>query len=435
MTKRVSIAVGMCVLLISSLAITLVLSSAFADETNDEAVKVVTLKDGRTLTGTVTEDENQITVKTKLGKLKFKRDEIESIKAYVTPMDAYLTKRNKIDQSKPEDYYKLAEWIWGNHPEDSALLRQAVKDLDRAIALRKDYPRAALLKRQIAAKLKILEENEKTTTGTGTSVGKGKRVKILDKYLLSDQDIFWVRLMELRKDDKGIGVKFVNDAQNRFINAMEGSGLPGWDSLRAKKKFRSQSHFKQTQEMLREMPNNTSLLRDVHVMRDPKFFIGFRKAAWPKVRQYCAATQCHGGPKVNGGLKFLVYPGKGNKKVDYTNFVILVGSSSRGRPLIDRDNAEDSMLLQYGLTAKVAKFKHPKINGQPIRQAFSSVNDPSYKATLKWIKSLKGPVAPDYHLEYVPPFGMKLNTSGKPGMPVVPADRKATDTSPREPLE
>jgi len=253
--------------------------------------------------------------------------------------------------------------------------------------------------------------------------------------VLFRSDVFWVRLMELRKDDKRIGVRFVNNAQNRFIEAMEGSGLPGWESLRAKKKFRKQPPFKKAQEMLREMPNNTELLKDIHVMGEPKFFIGFRRTAWPKVRQFCAATQCHGGPKVKGGLKFLVYPGNTNKKVDYTNFIILVGSSSRGRPLIDRDDAANSLLLQYGLTTKVAKFKHPKINGQAIKQAFSSVNDPSYKATLKWIKSLKGPVPPDYHLEYIPPFGMKLNTSGRPGMPVVPTDRSATDTPPSEPLE
>ena len=432
MTKRVSIATGICVLFTSSLVLTLMLSLAFGDDATGAGTKIVVLKDGRTFTGTVTEDGNQIKVKTRFGELKFLRDKVKSITALLTPMDEYLTKRNKIDSNKPEDYYELAEWVWENHREESTLLRQAVKDLDRAIELRRDYPRAALLKRQIEAKLKILRETETITTGTGV---RGSRVKVLDKYLLSDQDIYWVRLMELRDDDKGVGVKFVNDAQNRFISAMEGSGLPGWESLRAKKKFRSQSNFKQALEMLREMPNNMELLKDVHVTTNPKFFIGFRRTAWPKVLQYCADTQCHGGPKVNGGLKFLVYPGKADYKVDYTNFIILVGSSSRGHPLIDRDDASMSLLLQYGLTPKVAKYKHPKINGQPIKQAFSSVNDPTYKAALKWIKSLKGPVPPDYHLEYVPPFGMKLNTSGKPGMPVVPTDRSATDTPPREPLE
>lgn len=435
MTKKISIAAGMCVLLISSLVLTLLLSSAFGDRAGAVGTKVVVLKDGRTFTGTVTEDKNHVKVKTKFGVLTFPRDQVQSVTAQITPMDEYLTRRSKVDSGKPEACYKLAEWGWENHPDHPALLRQAIKDLDRAIALRKDYPHAMLLKRQIRAKLKILDAEEKTAAGSGASRVRPSRTKVLDEYLLSDQDVFWVRLMELRKDDNRVGVRFVNNAQNRFIEAMEGSGLPGWESLRAKKKFRSQPRFMQVREMLREMPNNTDLLQDIHITTDPKFFIGFRKTAWPKVLQYCAATQCHGGPKVNGGLKFLVYPGNTNKKVDYTNFIILVGSSSQGRPLIDRDNATDSLLLQYGLTAKVAKFKHPKINSQAIRRAFSSINDPTYKATLKWIKSLKGPVPPDYHLGYVPPFGMKLNTSGRPGMPVVPKDKNATDTPPSEPLE
>ncbi|MCK5114200.1 MAG: hypothetical protein KAR11_05505 [Phycisphaerae bacterium] len=435
MTKKVTITAGMCVLLISSLVAVLMLGNAFGDDAKTAGQKVVLLKDGKTFTGTVTGDKETITIKTKFGKHQFSREQVRSIKPYVTPMDEYLTKRTKIDTANPEDYYKLANWVWEKHSDDSKLLRLAEKDLGKALELQKNYPRATLLKRQIAATLKILDAKKKKLTGTAVSGARPPKVKILDKYLLSDQDIYWIRLMELRKNDKGIGIQFKNDAQNRFIEAMEGSGLPGWDSLKAKKKFRSQSRFKQAREMLLEMPNEYGLLKDIHVTKNPKFFIKFRRTAWVKVRQFCATPQCHGGPKVNGGLKFFVLPGKANDRVNYTNFIILVGSSSRGRPLIDRDKAADSLLLQYGLTPKVAKFKHPKINGQSIKPAFSSVNDPTYKSTLKWIKSLKGPVAPDYHLEYVAPFGMKLNTAGMPELPVVPKDREATDTVPSEPLE
>ena len=98
-----------------------------------------------------------------------------------------------------------------------------------------------------------------------------------------------------------------------------------------------------------------------------------------------------------------------DEKTDYTNFVILDGMTSRdGRyRVIDRQNPDKSLLLQYGLMPELAEARHPEKLRQPI---FLNKSSPSYRHVLNWIQtSLRGPKHPNYRLEYSPPLGMKLN--------------------------
>jgi hypothetical protein len=88
-----------------------------------------------------------------------------------------------------------------------------------------------------------------------------------------------------------------------------------------------------------------------------------------------------------------------------------------GRAIIDRQKVSDSLLLQYGLNSKVSKRPHPQVGGSDIKPAFLTTRVASYRNISRWISSLVGPMGPNYHLSYKPPFGMKLNTSGMPDMP------------------
>ncbi|MCD6303865.1 MAG: hypothetical protein J7M21_02765, partial [Planctomycetes bacterium] len=93
-----------------------------------------------------------------------------------------------------------------------------------------------------------------------------------------------------------------------------------------------------------------------------------------------------------------------NDRVAYTNFLILDSfHKPGGLRMIRRDNPEESLLLQYALPRNIARYRHP----EKIRSAFRSRNDPGYRLTLQWIRSLKGPLHPDYRIKYLPPNVMK----------------------------
>lgn len=327
----------------------------------------------------------------------------------------YLEKRRTIKASDPDALFKLAEWVWEKYPNNLDMLENASLDLKDVLKLKSNHTRAELLQRQVIAKIKILKKK------TGSKVTGGvKRPTISEKYLLSDRDILWVRLKEYWPTlDKKVSIRFKNRVLRRYVDSMRGSEDDGWDKINKEKRFYKMPFWKRMDEILRNYPDepgDEKLLKDIHITRDPKFMVTFRSKVWPVVQQNCASINCHGGSQGVGGLK--LFP-KINKsvKVDFTNFIILSGFRKGRRSMIDRQKIERSLLLQYGLNSKVSEDLHPQVGGRDIRPAFLSTKSASYRNITNWIASLVGPMAPNYHLKYKPPFGMKLHTSGEPILP------------------
>jgi len=167
---------------------------------------------------------------------------------------------------------------------------------------------------------------------------------------------------------------------------------------------------------------------DIILKNDPPDMREFRGPIWKWISNDCAATSCHGSEKGKDGLKLYNVPG-GNVNVDYTNFLILDSFRTKsGDQIIRRDEGEASLLLQYALPNDLAKSRHPK----KIRPAFTNREASGYKQTLEWIKSLAGPMHPDYRIKDRPPFVM-APPEGLPGLstpktmpaPKAPASRPA----------
>jgi hypothetical protein len=239
--------------------------------------------------------------------------------------------------------------------------------------------------------------------------GSGEE-EVKDEWLLSEDDINRIRLEELRATDK-VRIEFANDVLTRYIESRRGS--PDWQN--AEKAFRGKPPIQRAIEMLTYVDRqNASIRDDIRVQTDPQFMVDFRRHIWPSVGSQCAVAECHGGNKPVGGLKLFRGAGR-NERVDYTNFIILDGMVSRdGKArLIDRSNPEKSLLLQYGLLPDQAEFRHPEKLRRPI---FTSRSSPSFKSALKWVTLLRGPMHPDYRLEYAPPFGMKLDFASSPSV-------------------
>ena len=140
------------------------------------------------------------------------------------------------------------------------------------------------------------------------------------------------------------------------------------------------------------------LLDDILINSDPEVFKTFRSRIWPIVLSGCAKPSCHGGVKGAGKLKLFDMPIT-DDRVMYTNFYILQAWSREGRALINRNSPVNSMLLQAGLPADIAKqnLKHPK----PLKPPpFKSETDRNFVAVQKWIRSLKVLLPPGYRVSY-----------------------------------
>lgn len=391
---------------------------AFAQSEANGTEKIITLVDGRTMTGVVKETKEGVELETKIGIVKFKKAEIKSIEDIKPSADEYAARKAKIDTSSSKELYELASWVWDNHRKDTDMLKKAQADLNDALDIDSSNERAKLLLRQVEAALKTGGASAPVETTGNVIKPTGKTgaaaVQDMDKYLVSQDDIYWIRLMELTPKDN-VSVTFANNAVSRYIELMKGQIVDGWDKIGTDRKFRAMSPSQKVQEMMKNQSDNIDLLKDIQITRDPSFMIEFRSKVWPLAKQYCAAPQCHGGPAPKGGFKLFVMPN--NVRADYTNFIILSGYRNKdGRKLIDREDINTSLFLQYGLNPKVARFVHPKVNNQDITFIFPSINAKMYKLTTQWIQGLTRP-APNYHLKYKVPFGMSVDTSGKAFFP------------------
>jgi hypothetical protein len=391
-------------MILSVLALSMVINSAAEAEN-----KTLKLRDGRQMTGEITKTEDGYLVTNDYGTAKFTDSEVLEVVEEVSPLKEYQQRLAKIDPNSADAHFELGRWAMGEK-----LWGQARDEFRAAVAIRPGFETASLMLRQAEIELEKNEQRRtrKAAAAGGESAsrpsGSGEE-EVKDEWLLSEDDINRIRLEELRATDK-VRIEFANDVLTRYIESRRGS--PDWQNVNAA--FRGKPPIQRVIEMLTYVDRqNTSIRDDIRVQTDPQFMVNFRQI-WPSIGNQCAVAECHGGSKPVGGLKLFRGAGR-DDRVDYTNFIILDGMVSRdGKArLINRSDPEKSLLLQYGLLPDQADFRHPEKLRRPI---FTSRSSPSFKSALKWVTLLRGPMHPDYRLEYTPPFGMKLDFASSPSV-------------------
>ncbi|MFA6133626.1 MAG: hypothetical protein WC869_06380 [Phycisphaerae bacterium] len=362
------------------------------------------LRDGAQITGEVTKTETGYHVVMKYGEADYPAADVLEVVTEVSPLQEYQQRAARIDPNSAEEHFSLGEWAMNaNLPE------QARDEFAAAVRIQPGMEKASLRLRQMDLKLGRREQRRATTAAAPLAASRpavAAPEEPREEWLLSDDDINRIRVEELEPNDR-VRVEFSNDVINRYIEAMR--SLPEFREVNAERMFRAKTPVARAIDMLnRTDSNNTALRDDIRILSDPQFMIDFRRRVWPVVGARCAAAECHGGDQPVGGMKLFRTTGN-DERTNYTNFIILDGMTSRdGRyRVIDRQNPDKSLLLQYGLLPELAEARHPEKLRQPI---FLNRNATSYRHVLNWIQtSLRGPKHPNYRLEYSPPLGMKLD--------------------------
>ncbi len=352
-------------------------------------------RNGRRLTiqGEVTKTETGYDVKTDLGTISVSNSELVEISEIVDPATEYARRRAEIKDNQTDKLLELADWA-----VKQQLLRQAKEDLQLVLKQQPDNIRADILLRRVNAMLAGDDDDDDAGNPSQRQENKD---------LLSMEDIYAVRREELDSDDKTLAIELRNDLPRRFARSMQGQGdFRDGDFERT---FLSWRPIRQARYIMKNTRPGSALREDIIIKSDPGFMIDFTREVWPLVERNCARTKCHGGKRARGGLKLFLSK---STRARYTNFVILTGvRNDKNLPIVNRITPERSLLVEYLLPRKVARFPHPT----KIPPLFER-GDRKYRQLVKWAGSLDHfPRVPDYRLRYKPPYGMKLifrDTSG-----------------------
>jgi hypothetical protein len=83
---------------------------------------------------------------------------------------------------------------------------------------------------------------------------------------------------------------------------------------------------------------------------------------------------------------YLFPQGRDSDRIEMTNYYILTQTEIGGKPIIDRNNPEDSLLVQWGLPRESAKFPAPDVKGW--EKQFNDTEDERFVEMVEWIESL-----------------------------------------------
>lgn len=338
--------------------------------------------------------------------------------AAADPQETYAKKLSQIDPKDAEAHVGIARWAMENNHLDIA-----AKELKTAIELQPNNERAQLLLRQVqarqtpdeAASEPKKEEPVATTPAPASPTAGGEFV--------SEDEIYRIRLFELKKGES-VSVDFRNKVIDRFFDKMR--GIEEFKDPTAQSKFKALPRHRQLQIITDRIDQDDREIRDdLLIKTDPKFMKDFRTGVWSIMTQSCSQVQCHGAATGKGGLKLFNVPGK-SERADYTNFLIMSLWEKDGQRLIDRNDNDSSLVLQYGLPAGLARLRHPK----PISPIFASSKAANYKRCEDWIKSLEGTMPPNYRTTYQPPVGRKLQGGASAALGLNPTPASGPTSKP-----
>jgi len=222
----------------------------------------------------------------------------------------------------------------------------------------------------------------------GTNTGGGKT------GLLTPQQISVIRLLEMKDDDRTVRGEIPRQVRQDFWDNIYVK-LPDVDtSPEAHNSFLNPNNFFEIAKQIRQSLN-MNYIQSVTVRNDPESLAQFRSAVQTYVLQNCATAACHGGN--NAGDFHILNPAP-NDQALYTNFYVMsMYNAKTGGKVIDRDNPDKSLIIQFALPRQQAAFPHP--NNIEIRNKVTGPSDTRVQQMTAWISGLTLP-RPNYGINY-----------------------------------
>lgn len=354
----------------------------------------ITFADRRVIEGTLVEIlGSTLQVKVSGATVKITLADGDLLQTLETPQDRYTSLRALIPDDDVDRLLALTAWL-----QRQGMYEQALKEVNHVLRIDPTNSEALRQKRVLEPLIEVRSRKsdnaedpvEMPNAPIATRPGPG------EFPLLSREQVNLIKLYEVDlKAPPRILVKretidklLVRHADNPLIP----STREGRDA------FRKLAPAQILDTMFRVQARD--LYPEVEVLDNPRsmeFFRDRMHATW--IVNVMATTRCHGGSE-SGRLK-LYNRRPAAEESFYTNFLILDRFVTQdGQRLINYEQPERSLLLQYGLNRSDATSPHPIVEGwQP---AFLTRDSRRFKQAAEWIRMLYRP-RPEYPVDYSPP--------------------------------
>jgi hypothetical protein len=386
----------------------------------------VKVRGGKLYAGDITETPETVRVTARGVETTLDRTDVTGI-AYAAGLDEQYEKQ--LDKLNPRDIQgrvELARWAFDHHrydlAEDAVDLALAIDADDReAITFQKlvqTQKRMEAARKNVAAPTAApaptgaptgpttqatsgpaADGEASTPAGTSPPAARNKHATVPDSFL-SPEEINRIRQAELKETDRGVKIRFDNDVLRRYAIV---ANIP-------LTRFTAYDRIDQALKIIND--SDSAFRDDVRMMSDPPSLTEFRTRVLPTLVNGCASNVCHGSP---GAGEFFLYNKVNSEAVAYTDFYLLqsyvktidaagggVFGGATQRKMIDRNQPNASLLLQYSLPTDLADIDHPHVQGwKPL---LKSQEDLRYRDLLNWIRAGLTPVDPDYGIKYQPPL-------------------------------
>lgn len=230
---------------------------------------------------------------------------------------------------------------------------------------------------------------------TPAPTGPPRTKDLLPKDLLSDADVNLIRVYEIDfKDPPRLHV--APEGIRQLILRYGASSL-----IPATTQERNALYTKPSLEIARLLFDLKArdLYGYIEVEEDPAALAKYRTRvhnSW--LIANCATSRCHGG--IDAGRFFLYTGNAKDQRVRYTNLMTLLTFKVDGKPLVNFEDPPNSLLVQYAMPRRLARYPHPDVRGW--RAVLTESTPQLTSDTLEWIRAMYQP-RPDYPISYKAP--------------------------------
>ncbi|MCC7192535.1 MAG: hypothetical protein IT444_07100 [Phycisphaeraceae bacterium] len=366
---------------------------------------VVYRKDGNPLEGEVIKDDaGGVTIMIAGIETPIPRDQIDRVEYKASVAEQYQQRRKAIADDNVIDRLALADWLVEQQAYE--LAKSELADLPKHSPNEDQKRKINLLNRYIDEQLKLAANSSAAAAGTvsaGKSASRPSGQKEEDSKLLNDDQVNWIRIMEVDEVREKPPVTIPREVIDQFLrDYSDVDGVPRGREDQVK--FRNLKGWQQLHVIFEA--DAKPLYDKIKIEKDPQLIQDFRKDVYkPYVMTYCGAPTCHGSDKT--GEMFLFRKRMDDTATLYTNYYILHSWNDDRGYVLDFFKPESSYLLQYGLPQDAAAYRHPEVPGW--KPAFRNRDDARYRTVYNWINSFGG-TRRKYPFQYTPPKFKKAGT-------------------------
>lgn len=360
---------------------------------------VVIMQNGQTREGIVLEDNfDEVIMEIEGIRVRLSRESVNYVRLEPTFEQRYRSFVKQLDPDRHEQHITLVYWLI-----DQRQYQLASDHLDylHGVVDEKKIGEIRRLRTLVNAQLELIRNSGRSDDESGDAgsrsgkSGDGSPTPMDARRLLTREEVNLIRVFELDFHHPP-RLRVRQDTARRLVDEYSASPLIPDSPSERNRLIRSDAL-----EIVRLMfeLRAREFYSEIDVQSDPRAMNMFRQRihnTW--MLNNCATSGCHGGPNET---RFMLHRDNyRDERVRYTNFLLLERLDiDPSWPMINYDDPEMSLIIQYGLPREWARLPHPEVpNWKPV---FTRKDDRLKAETIAWIEMMMQP-RPEYPIEFDP---------------------------------